>query len=80
MQDEWRIAPSVTVNFGLRFDAINGAAQENQLSSRVNLVWAPSPMFTAHIGYSRYFTPPPLIQVVSSNSIAVLAGTAAAPE
>ena len=25
LQDEWRIVPTVTVNFGLRFDAINGA-------------------------------------------------------
>ena len=24
LQDEWRIVPTVTVNFGLRFDAING--------------------------------------------------------
>ena len=79
VQDEWRIAPTVTVNFGLRFDAINSATQENQLSPRVNVVWEPSPMFTAHIGYSRYFTPPPLLQV-STGSIAALAGTVASPE
>ena len=80
LQDEWRVVPTVTVNFGLRFDAINGATRENQLSPRINVVWEPSPTFTAHVGYSRYFTPPPLIQVVNSSSIAVLAGTAAAPE
>jgi outer membrane receptor protein involved in Fe transport len=80
LQDEWRVAPTLTVNFGLRFDALNGATQENQLSPRINAVWEPGSTFTAHIGYSRYFTPPPLIQIVNSNSIAVLAGTAAAPE
>lgn len=78
-QDEWRIAPTVTVNFGLRFDAINGATQENQLSPRINVVWEPSSTFTARIGYARYFTPPPLLQI-SAGSIAALAGTVASPE
>jgi outer membrane receptor protein involved in Fe transport len=36
-------------------------------------------MFTFRAGYSRYFTPPPLLQV-SAGSIAALAGTVAAPE
>src|SRR6266850_1805602 len=79
LQDEWRIVPTVTVNFGLRFDAINGSTTENQLSPRVNVVWQPSPMFTFRAGYARYFTPPPLLQI-SANSIAALAGTVAAPE
>ena len=43
LQDEWRIVPTVTVNFGLRFDAINGATQENQFSPRINVVWQPNP-------------------------------------
>jgi outer membrane receptor protein involved in Fe transport len=80
LQDEWRVLPTVTVNFGLRFDAIKGATQENQLSPRVNIVWEPNSTFTAHVGYSRYFTPPPLIQVVNSSAIAVLTGTVAFPE
>jgi outer membrane receptor protein involved in Fe transport len=79
LQDEWRIVPTVTVNFGLRFDAINGSTTENQLSPRVNVVWQPSPMFTFRAGYARYFTPPPLLQV-SAGSVATLAGTVAAPE
>jgi outer membrane receptor protein involved in Fe transport len=79
LQDEWRIVPTVTVNFGLRFDAINAPTQENQFSPRINVVWQPNEMFTFRAGYSRYFTPPPLLQV-SANSIAALAGTVAAPE
>jgi outer membrane receptor protein involved in Fe transport len=79
LQDEWKIVPTVTVNFGARFDAINGVTQENQFSPRVNVVWQPSPTFTARIGYSRYFTPPPLLQI-SAGSIAALAGTVAVPE
>jgi outer membrane receptor protein involved in Fe transport len=79
LQDEWRIVPTVTVNFGLRFDAITSPTQENQFSPRINVVWQPDEMFTFRVGYSRYFTPPPLLQV-SGNSIATLAGTVAAPE
>jgi outer membrane receptor protein involved in Fe transport len=79
LQDEWRIVPTVTVNYGLRFDAITSPTQENQFSPRINVVWQPDEMFTFRAGYSRYFTPPPLIQV-SSNSIAALAGTVAFPE
>ncbi|HEX9521725.1 MAG TPA: TonB-dependent receptor [Reyranella sp.] len=79
LQDEWRIVPTVTVNFGLRFDAINANTQENQFSPRINVVWQPTPTFAVRAGYSRYFTPPPLLQV-GTNSVAALAGTVAAPE
>ncbi len=79
LQDEWRIVPTVTMNFGLRFDAINANTQENQFSPRINVVWQPTPTFAVRAGYSRYFTPPPLLQV-GTNSVAALAGTVAAPE
>lgn len=79
LQDEWRVLPTVTVNFGLRFDAITAPLAENQLSPRINVVWQPDSVFTFRAGYSRYFTPPPLLQV-NANSIAALAGTVAAPE
>ena len=79
LQDEWRAVPSVTVNFGLRFDAISAPAQESQFSPRVNVVWQPAETFAARIGYSRYFTPPSLLQI-SAASVATLAGTVAAPE
>lgn len=79
LQDEWRIVPSVTLNFGLRFDAISGVTSAYQFSPRVNLVWQPAPTFTFRAGYSRYFTPPPLTQI-SASSLAILANTAVAPE
>lgn len=79
LQDEWKLTPTLTVNFGARFDAISGATTENQLSPRVNIVWEPDPMITLRAGYSRYFVPAPLNQV-SASSIAVLAGTTAATE
>jgi outer membrane receptor protein involved in Fe transport len=78
LQDEWKVVPTVTVNFGARFDAISGVTSENQLSPRVNVVWEPNSMFTLRAGYARYFVPAPLNQV-NPNSIAVLSGTTAAP-
>lgn len=78
LQDEWKIAPRVTVNYGLRFDAIDQTVQENQLSPRINVVWEANDKLTVHAGYSRYFTPPPLAQV-NNYAIAVTAGTTAAP-
>jgi outer membrane receptor protein involved in Fe transport len=79
LQDEWKLSPTVTVNFGLRFDAIDANTVENQLSPRVNVVWQPNDVLTAHAGYARYFTPPPLAQVNSSAIVSTL-GTTAQPE
>ena len=79
LQDAWKVIPSVTVNFGARFDAINGSTQESQLSPRINVVWEPDPHATLRAGYARYFTPPPLAQV-NANALAVRTGTTAQPE
>lgn len=78
LQDEWKITPTVTINYGLRFDAINANTQENQVSPRINVVWQPNDILTAHAGYARYFTPPPLAQV-NNNAIAASQGTTGAP-
>jgi outer membrane receptor protein involved in Fe transport len=79
LQDEWKVIPNVTVNFGGRFDAINAATQESQFSPRVNVVWEPDPRVALRGGYARYFTPPPLAQV-NANALAVRTNTSAAPE
>jgi outer membrane receptor protein involved in Fe transport len=78
LQDEWKLTPTVTVNYGLRFDAVGGTTPENQLSPRINVVWQPNDVLTAHVGYSRYFTPAPLGQV-NNGAIAATLGTTAAP-
>jgi outer membrane receptor for Fe3+-dicitrate len=75
LQDEWRLANQVTLNYGLRYDAFRAFDAENQLSPRVNLVWTPGD-FTVHAGYARYFSPPP-IELVANSDIAVFAGTTA---
>jgi outer membrane receptor protein involved in Fe transport len=77
-QDEWRLTPALTLNYGLRFDAIEAFTHESQISPRVNLVWKPVDGTTMHIGYARYFVPPPYESLTPAN-IASFAGTTAAP-
>jgi outer membrane receptor protein involved in Fe transport len=78
LQDEWKVVPSVTINFGARYDQFAEFVSERQLSPRVNVVWQPSDATTLHAGYSRYFTPPPF-ELISSPTIALFANTTAAP-
>jgi outer membrane receptor protein involved in Fe transport len=77
-QDEWKILPTVTINFGARFDIIDEFTHENQISPRLNAVWQPTDTTVIHAGYSRYFTPPPF-ELVSQTSIALLSNTSGAP-
>jgi outer membrane receptor protein involved in Fe transport len=78
MQDEWKLIPTLTVNFGARFDLIDEFAHEHQLSPRVNAVWQPTEATTFTAGYSRYFVPPPF-ELVAEPSINLFANTTAAP-
>ena len=79
VQDEWKVLPRVTINYGLRFDQVNEYTNENQVSPRINVVYKPLDGTTLHAGYSRYFTPPPF-ELVSGNSVNLFAGTSAASE
>jgi outer membrane receptor protein involved in Fe transport len=78
-QDEWKILPHFTLNYGARFDEYYSTFdKENQPSPRVNLVYQPTDSTTLHIGYSRYFTPPPL-ENVSTDDLTAFNGTSGAP-
>ncbi|MGA3004898.1 MAG: TonB-dependent receptor [Acetobacteraceae bacterium] len=79
VQDEWRLTPKLTLNAGMRFDMVEEFTHESQLSPRVNLVWRPTDSTTLHIGYARYFVPPPY-ETLSPTDIAKFAGTTAAPQ
>jgi outer membrane receptor for ferrienterochelin and colicin len=81
LEDEWKPADGLTINYGLRFDQVNAFRSEHAVSPRVNLVWRPPAVsgLTLHAGYARYFTPPPF-ELVASETIAKFAGTTAAPE
>jgi outer membrane receptor protein involved in Fe transport len=78
LQDEWRILPSLTLNYGLRFDAVDQYTNENQVSPRVNAVWKATDTTTVHAGYSRYFVPPPF-ELVAPTTISLFSNTTAAP-
>ena len=79
VQDEWHALPTLTVNYGLRFDQVNEFDNENQVSPRINTVWQPTGTTTIHAGYSRYFVPPPF-ELVSGNNVLAFNGTSAASE
>jgi len=75
LQDEWKLTPQLTLNYGARFDVFSSSFDdENQVSPRVNLIYKPTRSTTLHAGYSRYFTPPP-IEAVGGGSVAKSDGT-----
>jgi outer membrane receptor protein involved in Fe transport len=75
VQDEWKLTPQLTLNYGARFDVFSSSFDdENQVSPRVNLIYKPARWTTLHAGYSRYFTPPP-IEDVGGGSVAKSDGT-----
>ena len=78
LQDEWKIIPTVTINYGLRFDRFTAYTSDNQTSPRVNVVWQALPGTTVHSGYSRYMSPPPF-ELVGSTDIALFTKTTNAP-
>jgi outer membrane receptor protein involved in Fe transport len=78
LQDEWKVVPSVTINFGARYDQFAQFVSERQLSPRVNVVWQPSDTTTLTAGYSRYFVPPPF-ELIAAPTISLFANTTAAP-
>lgn len=78
LQDEWKPFEQLTVNFGGRLDFVNAFSDENQLSPRLNLVYTPFSGTTLHLGYAKYFTPPPL-EAVPQSTIAKFTGTTNEP-
>jgi outer membrane receptor protein involved in Fe transport len=75
LQDEWKLIPKLTLNYGARFDVYSSTTDhENQLSPRANLIYQPTDSTTLHAGYSRYFTPPPQ-ETVPGGSLAALDNT-----
>jgi len=79
LQDEWKITPRLTLNFGGRFDAVSAYVHESQISPRVSVVLKASDATTLHAGYARYFVPPPL-ENVSPASVSKFDNTTNASE
>jgi outer membrane receptor protein involved in Fe transport len=74
LQDEWKLAPTLTLNYGARFDIVHAFTHEKQLSPRANLVWQAAPLTTFHLGYARTFTPPPQ-ELISPATVTLFNGT-----
>ena len=79
VQDEWKILPSLTLNYGIRWDQFQAFDAEGQLSPRVNFVWTAGDTTTVHGGYSRYFSPPPF-ELVATTDVALFDNTTAAAD
>ena len=63
LQDEWKPFDLLTVNFGGRFDHYEGFRSESAFSPRINAVLTPGGGVTLHVGYARYFSPPPFANI-----------------
>jgi outer membrane receptor protein involved in Fe transport len=74
LQDEWHIDPKLTVNYGARFDRVTAFVDEQQLSPRLNLAYTLTDATAVHLGYARYFTPPPQ-ELASQKSVDLYAGS-----
>lgn len=60
VQDEWKIAPTLTINPGARVEWLRGLASPARLEPRASIVWSPDDDLSAHAGYARYASAPPL--------------------
>jgi outer membrane receptor for ferrienterochelin and colicin len=69
LQDEWHPTAPLTISFGLRYDLIDAFAHADQFSPRIGAAYEFPTQTTLHVGYSRYFTPPPteLVSVVAAH-------------
>ena len=74
VQDEWRLTPELTFNYGLRYDRVAQFVRGGQVSPRINMVYATPEGTTLHVGWSRYFTPPPM-ELVAPTSVTAFNGT-----
>jgi hypothetical protein len=58
VNDLWQVSRAVSLNLGLRWDAVTGATRGRQLDPTVNLSWRPDAATTLHAGVARDFQVP----------------------
>jgi len=78
LQDEWKVQPHFTINYGVRLDRFTAFTTAKQASPRINVVWQALPDTTLHAGYSRYLSPPPF-ELVGVKDIALFENTTSPP-
>lgn len=79
LQDEWRVLPDLLINYGARFDVSRSYLTEMQLSPRFGAVYDLSKKTKLHVGYSRYFTPPPT-SILTQKTLSDFQNTTNAPQ
>lgn len=77
LQDEWKITPALTANYGGRFDVVDEFAHQDQLSPRFNLTLQATRSTVLHAGYAKYFTPPSF-EAVNQRDVAATNDTTSA--
>jgi hypothetical protein len=60
VQDEWKLLPALTFNPGGRIEWLRGLGSSATAEPRVSLVWTSPAGLTAHVGYARYASAPPI--------------------
>ena len=79
LQDEWKPFEKLTVNYGLRYDAMDAYVEASQLSPRLGMVYKVTPETTLHAAYARDFTPPPTELVLTKTQSAFEGTSGAVP-
>ena len=79
LQDEWKVIPTFTINYGVRFDQFTAFTSAHQESPRFNMVWQALEGTTLHAGYSRYLSPPPF-ELVGGKDVGLFQNTTAQTE
>jgi outer membrane receptor protein involved in Fe transport len=79
LQDEWQPVKKLTINYGARYDRMNTVVNEQQFSPRLGLVYELSDATSLHLGYARYFTPPPTEKIDTTSILKFLNTTNALP-
>jgi len=77
IQDTWKITDKFSVNFGSRWDRLQGFSVDSQFSPTINFVYKVRPDTTLHAGFARYFQIPNF-QGISPNISNIFAGTSGA--
>lgn len=67
VQDEWKITPAFTFNPGVRVEWLRGLQSAATVEPRASLVWQSEHGFTAHVGYARYASAPPIDEAASAD-------------
>jgi len=79
LQDEWQPLKALTINYGARYDRVDTVVDEQQFSPRFGMVYKASEATSLHVGYARYFTPPPTEKIDTTTVAKFLNTTNALP-